>query len=360
MTQARKTVVSRDETGVYHCVSRCVRRAFLCGRDAYSGKDYEHRRDWVRERLRELSGCFGVEVFAYAVMSNHTHIVLRTRPDWADSWSADEVSERWCRLFRGKKAQREGKAFDEGKYDRMRKDPEQVRLCRVRLKDLSWFMRCLNESLARRANREDRCTGRFWEGRFKCQRLMDEGAMLACMAYVDLNPVRAKMADTLEDSEFTSVYDRLVSRRAQERLEMLGTVENPTQVQKREISREEVRKTRADWLMDFGSQESPFFGVDEEYYLSLVEWTGRHLRHDKPGYLPVNLQTALDRFDLDAKAWTKNVEAYGGLFHRIAGKTEQLVDFAKTRGQRWFRGKGGSESLYRSDRNNVLSRQKAA
>ena len=85
MTQARKTVVSRDEAGVYHCVSRCVRRVFLCGRDAYSGKDYEHRRDWVRERLKELNECFGVEVFAYSVMSNHTHIVLRTRPDLVDS-----------------------------------------------------------------------------------------------------------------------------------------------------------------------------------------------------------------------------------------------------------------------------------
>ena len=91
MKQASKTVVSRDEAGVYHCVSRCVRRVFLCGRDAYSGKDYEHRRDWVRERLKELNECFGVEVFAYSVMSNHTHIVLRTRPDLVDSWSADET-----------------------------------------------------------------------------------------------------------------------------------------------------------------------------------------------------------------------------------------------------------------------------
>ena len=341
-------------------MSRCVRRAFLCGWDAYSGKDYEHRRDWVPERLRELSERFGVQVLAYSVMSNHTHLVLRTRPDWVDSWSADEVAERWCRLFRGRKAQREGKAYDEDKYERMRKDPEQVRRCRDRLKDLSWFMRCLNESLARRANREDGCKGRFWEGRFQCQRLMDEGAMLACMAYVDLNPVRAKMADSLEESEFTSVYDRLVSARAQERLERLGRVDNPTQAQQREISREEARKSQADWLLDLGSTDSPFLGVDEEYYLSLVEWTGRHLRKDKPGYLPAHLQTVLDRFDLDAKAWARNVTAYGSLFHRIAGKAEQLLDFAKSRGQRWFCGRSGSESLYRSAKGQASSRPKAA
>ena len=63
MTQARRTVVSKDETGVYHCMSRCVRRAFLCGLDSYTGKNYEHRREWVQSRLKELSGLFGVEMF---------------------------------------------------------------------------------------------------------------------------------------------------------------------------------------------------------------------------------------------------------------------------------------------------------
>lgn len=152
----------------------------------------------------------------------------------------------------------------------------------------------------------------------------------------------------------------LVSARAQERLGRLGTVENPTQAQKRKISREEARKTQADWLLDFGSPGSPFFGVDEEYYLSLVEWTGRRLRKDKRGYLPANLQTVLDQFELDAKAWANNVKSYGSLFDRTAGKAEQLLDFAKSRGRRWFRGRDGSESLYLSDRNHVSRRPKSA
>jgi len=349
MTQARRIVVSREETGVYHCTSRCVRRAFLCGEDSYSGRNYEHRREWVRERLEILSGLFGVEVFSYAVMSNHLHVVLRVQPDRVDSWSTDEVAERWCRLFRGQAAIEAGKAYDEKKFERIRKDPEQVKLCRERLKDLSWFMRCLSEPLARRANREDRCTGRFWEGRFKCQRLMDEGAMLAWMAYVDLNPVRAKMADTLEDSDFTSVCDRLIARRAKERLESLGEVKNPTQAQKREISREESRINRGQWLTAFGEEESPFRGMDEEAYIALVEWTGRNIRGDKPGYIPVELEGVLDRYGLDASEWAQNVASYGSLFHRIAGRAEQLLTYAKQRGQRWFRGKGGSKALYRCE-----------
>jgi hypothetical protein len=176
-----------DQVGVYHCISRCVRRAFLCGLDEYSGIDYEHRRSWIADRLKELSCIFGMEVFAYAVMSNHLHLVIRNRPDLAKSWTAEEVALRWCSLFPKRNAHGIAEVPGEEAIKSFVGDSARVEICRERLGDISWFMRCLNEPIARRANREDKCTGRFWEGRFKCQRLMDEGAMLACMAYVDLN-----------------------------------------------------------------------------------------------------------------------------------------------------------------------------
>ena len=82
-------------------------------------------------------------------------------------------------------------------------------MLRTRLADLSWFMKCLAEPVARAANAEDGCKGRFWEGRFKVQLLCDERALLAAMAYVDLNPIRAGMADALADADHTSIQRRL-------------------------------------------------------------------------------------------------------------------------------------------------------
>ena len=95
-TYARRQIVVEDQVGVYHCIARCVRRAFLCGLDPYTGQDYSHRKEWILDRLRELAGLFAIEVCGYSVMSNHLHLVLRIRPDIAGQWSADEIALRWC------------------------------------------------------------------------------------------------------------------------------------------------------------------------------------------------------------------------------------------------------------------------
>lgn len=101
MATPRRLLVDPTKSGVFHCVSRCVRRAFLCGQDSYSGRNYEHRRSWIRDRLRELTGCFAVEVFSYAVMSNHLHVVVRTLPEQVAGYGDEEAARRWLRLFPG-------------------------------------------------------------------------------------------------------------------------------------------------------------------------------------------------------------------------------------------------------------------
>ncbi len=101
MPQPRKRLVSLSDTPYYHCISRCVRRAFLCGVDPNSGFDFSHRRGWIVERLKELAGVFAIDLCAYAVMSNHYHVVIRVDREQAQAWPDTEVAERWLQLFTG-------------------------------------------------------------------------------------------------------------------------------------------------------------------------------------------------------------------------------------------------------------------
>ncbi|MFQ3219728.1 MAG: REP element-mobilizing transposase RayT, partial [Paraglaciecola sp.] len=208
MPQPRKSQVSLIDTLSYHCVSRCVRHSFLCGMDKHSGQSYEHRRGWVEDRVLFLSTVFAIDICAYAVMSNHTHIVLYVDKTLADTWDTDEVLRRYHKLHKGTLLTQKYVKGDKLSAGELITFDETVKRYRQRLYDISWFMRILNEYIAREANKEDRCTGRFWEGRFKSQALLDESAVLACMAYVDLNPIRAKMQTTPETSKHTSIKKR--------------------------------------------------------------------------------------------------------------------------------------------------------
>jgi hypothetical protein len=150
MPQPRSSLVSLSDTPWYHVVSRCVRRAYLCGEDAHSGRSFEHRRGWIAERLQQLAGVFAVDVAAYAVMSNHFHVVVRIDAERVRGWDADEVLRRWTRVFAGPPlvqrflADRQalGAAETAAVLD-------WVETYRGRLADLSWYMRVLNESIAR-------------------------------------------------------------------------------------------------------------------------------------------------------------------------------------------------------------------
>ncbi|WP_444944232.1 nitrogen fixation protein NifB [Microbulbifer sp. ZKSA006] len=160
-------------------MSRCVRRAFLCGRDRESGIDYEYRREWIESRMHKLSEIFALDIAAYAVMSNHYHVVLYIDRETALSWPNTEVILRWQKLFKVSTLALRYLRGDTLDHSETNKLNEVVTLWRERLMNISWFMRCLNEAIARQTNAEDHCTGRFWEGRFKSQTLLDERALAA-------------------------------------------------------------------------------------------------------------------------------------------------------------------------------------
>jgi hypothetical protein len=205
----RSETFRADEVCIVHAVQRCVRRAFLAGKDPVTGRDFEFRREWIRRRLELLASVYGIDVLGYAILSNHLHLVLRNRPDVVATWSDRQVAERWLMLFPGRRMEEYLGQPTEMEIQALERDRKRLEAIRLRLSDLSWFMRSLSEPIARMANRQDECTGRFWEGRFKAQRITDEAGLLACAMYVDLNPIRAAMALTLEQSRHTSAYDRL-------------------------------------------------------------------------------------------------------------------------------------------------------
>ena len=181
MTRPRKEQVNIIDTPYYHIVSRCVRRSFLCGTDLNTGKSFEHQRQWIENRFRLLSSIFSVEIAAYAVMSNHLHIVVKLCSDAVDELSNEQVVERWSCLFKGPVLVQKWRGGDTLHPAEIRAVNDCIDEYRKRLGSLSWFMKCLNKPIARLANKEDGCTGHFWEARYKSQALLTEEALLSCM-----------------------------------------------------------------------------------------------------------------------------------------------------------------------------------
>ena len=275
MTIARNQQICVEETPYYHVVSRCVRRAFLCGEDKLTGKSFEHRRQWLIERIKQVTSVFSIDVCSYAIMNNHFHIVLKVNS--TDEWNATQVLMTWCSLYslpvlcdRYLKGEIETEA-------ELRKVKEYVAEYRTRLCSLSWYMKSINEYVARMANEEDKCTGHFWESRFKSQALLDERALLTCMCYVDLNPIRAAIAKDLKSSEFTSI---------KERIENTNT-----------------------WLSGFGKGDNdlPFYLSS---YIDLVDETGRCIRDDKRGFISAKSAKAIDEIGINPGDWLDELKGF--------------------------------------------------
>ena len=304
MTRPRNTQVCIETTPYYHVVSRCVRRSFLCGVDRSSGRNYEHRRPWIEDRIRILSSIFSVDICSFAVMSNHYHIVLKLCPDQAESWSAHEVLTRWTSIHNGPTLVR--KYIDDQNLSpiELKTVSDFVDEYRKRLADLSWFMKSLNEPIARQANKEDECTGHFWESRFKSQALLSEEALLSAMCYVDLNPVRAGIASTPESSDYTSIQERIKPKFDAEKA-VAEQMEHGT-------------------LMSFDLGIKPLLPFENAItndsqcgilftfadYLELVDFTGRAEVANKRGAIGQQLPPILKRLNLPADKWLQNARHF--------------------------------------------------
>ena len=322
----RSEICAMDEVQVFHLINRCVRRTYLCGKDRRSGKDFSHRKQWIRDRLEVLAGIFGIDVLGFAVMSNHLHVVARTRPDVVKSWSDDEVALRWWRLF-PQRRETNGSPSEPTEFDlnMIRNDAAGLAEKRRRLSDVSWFMRCLAEPIARFANKEDKVTGRFWEGRFRAQPLLDETAIAACMVYVDLNPIRAAVAATPETSDFTSVKERIEDLQAAEAQAIADLRDNPTEQGSKAgwlapIPLKQTRKKSDEKPNSRRASQKGCLPMSLEDYLALVEWTGRAYRKDKVGKFPEQCQPLFQRLQYDGETWLEWVKNFRQRFRNEVGR----------------------------------------
>ena len=300
MTVAREQQICLEETRFYHVISRCVRRAFLCGEDIVTGKCFEHRRQWLIDRIKFVTSVFDIDVCSYAIMSNHMHLVLRVGD--TTEWPANRVLMTWQSLYSLPvlcDRYLKGKIETEAELRRVK---EYVAEYRARLMSVSWYMKAINEYIAKMANAEDNCTGHFWESRFKCQALLDERALLTCMAYVDLNPIRAGMAKALGDSEYTSI---------QERIEKKST-----------------------WLSSFGKGEN-----DLPYYLSsyidLVDESGRCVRDDKRCFIAHDSARTINQLGISPVTWLDELKGFKSVGFSAVGTAAQLKEFAAKTKTKW-------------------------
>jgi REP element-mobilizing transposase RayT len=340
-----------------------VRQCFLCGRDPVSGKDFGHRKQWLEDRFRFLAGVLGIDVLGFALMSNHFHIILRNRPDVVATWDDREVARRWLTVCPPRKTP-DGLPEEPTDAELATISGNPVRLAEIRrrLSDISWFMRLVTDPLARRANAEEEISGRFWQGRFRSVKLCDEAAILACNVYVDLNPIRAGLATTPEESEFTSAQRRIES------LAFSPKDDAPAAAAEQASSSsdgETLSKTRSraktaaadQWLAplpldEHAARPGPavhaggarcsdrgFLPVTLEEYLRLLDWTGRQYAAGKRGAIPASLQPILARLQIDAGNWLSLVGNFGRFFHRVAGQPDRIAAERTRHGSRFRAGR---------------------
>ncbi|MEZ6078786.1 MAG: hypothetical protein R3C56_24865 [Pirellulaceae bacterium] len=322
----RSEVFSPDESCIVHVISRVVRRCFLLGDDPITGKNYDHRKDWIENLLQHQAKHFGIDLLCFSLLSSHFHLVLKSQPDIVRTWNNREVARRWLMLC-PKRKRPDGSPAEpkETEINSIVNDAVKLKQIRSRLSDISWWMRLLCQKVAVRANKEDQQAGKFWQDRFRAIRILNESGLLACAAYVDLNPIRAALAETLEDSDYTSV---------QRRIQSLQSPDKPSDRFLAPLTIDELRDELGSRPSSSGYRcsDNGFLNMSSEDYLALLDWTARQVVNGKRGVTPADTPPILERLGLEPDVWCELVQDFDTLFSLVAGRPA-AIDQARTRGR---------------------------
>lgn len=342
MTTPRKLQIDLNATPYYHCINRCVRGQYLFGYDPTTGIDYSYRKEWIEERLRSLCQAFAIKLCNGTVMSNHYHLVLFVDEAASKTWTYEEVFKRWKLVF-----PKNADDFESEVYQPLSEiGQEKLQLWRERLATISWFMKALNQYIAIKVNEEDGIHGRFWDTRFKSVPLLDEGALLTAMAYVDLNPIRANIALTPENSDHTSF---------KERYEYCQKHLNVSKYDDKDLAARIDAMPQPPHLVpfangqekDYQKRNEPCLPFSLSEYFRLVDQTGKVIRKDKRGSIPSDVAPILQRINLKPKHWLGLIENFEQSFLTAVGAEIYLVDFGRRR-QRAVKALTSAKRYYQS------------
>ncbi len=345
---ARVEIFAQDEIAIAHVMNRTVRRCFLMGIDPLTGKNFDHRKQWLEEQLKRLAGLLGIDLLCHAILSNHFHLVLRSRPDVVAAWDDTEVARRWLLLCPLRKDD-QGQAVEPNEFElnSIRNDPARLATIRSRLSDISWWMRLLSQNIAQRANRDDNEVGKFWQARYRAVRLLDETSILACAAYVDLNPIRAALAETLETSEYTSVQKRIETIQAgvaeanrEEPIQAADGYLAPLEIDERSDAIGPCVHTGNQRASDKG-----FLPMPTAVYVELLDWTARQIRADKFGATPATMEPVFERLGISGEVWCGLVKDFGRLFYAVAGQPHEIDSHRTRDGEHRYKAKRQTREL---------------
>ena len=330
--KCRGDVVDPAQVQVFHVLNRTVRRCWLFGDDPLTGINYNHRKGWIEDRLRHFAACFGIDLLSFAILSNHYHLMLRSRPDIVTSWDDTEVARRWLLICPMRK-HADGSPCEPTpqELDTIRNCNEKTTEIRSRLSDISWWMRLLDQRIARRCNDEDQAKGRFFEDRFKAIPLIDEQAITACAVYIDLNLIRAHVAKTVELSNHTS--GQLRARAFKKNL--------TKSTDKQTVDEHAIEVNAADAFLSpistSGDSQTPglmpsrtgkrcsdkgFLAMKEQAYLELLDWT--RSASEEPGRRDITRPPTLSKWGISSPVWLKMATDFSKLFPTMAGMPQHV------------------------------------
>jgi len=334
---ARKKTYEASRQGAFHVWNRCARQLHLWGKDPLTNKDYSHRRDWWMVRLEQFAGLFAIDVEFHAELGNHFHLMLRTNPRIPQRWGSEKVARNWLIASRlAKSHSDELPRVTQEQIDALVKDKKKIKKLRRRLSNISWFVGFLCENIARRANREDETSGKFWAERFRCRECTDLNAILVCGVYIDLNAMRAGEARSIETSRYTSIYQRIQAqsqrRNAKDRADgWLGELTRAPESLRDETLAITSRTGRR--ASDLG-----LLPISLDDYLKLLKWTMKELRAGRRQTIPGDMDAILERLSIEGEMWLEVVDSYQDTFCHVIGPADQMREAARRMGTRCLRG----------------------